>query len=170
MKLRYVVLLTSAIGACGALLLAADLYRRLKEAEAAAAVTSGPLRDDSVLTFGMYHTMGLLSLAFFFMALFLLLVSALRDKQYVVAIEGTSTTSTPPPTQPAMAPIIEPAIPVVQPTPPNSVPIEVVPIDSVPPSPPPEVPIDAKKKVLAFEIPIEKPAETDENNNIAPPP
>ncbi len=89
MKLRHMILLTSAIGACGALLLAADLYRRLKEAETAAALASVPARDDSVLTFGMYHTIGLLSLAFFFLAMFLIFLSASRDKEFVAAVDGT---------------------------------------------------------------------------------
>jgi len=86
MKLRHLILLISAIGASGALLLAADIYRRLKEAEAAS-VLGGPVREDSVLAFGMYHTMGLLSLAFIFLSLFLMLLTSVRDKRFVAEIE-----------------------------------------------------------------------------------
>ncbi|HEY3319816.1 MAG TPA: hypothetical protein VGP72_04995 [Planctomycetota bacterium] len=81
MKLRHLLLLTSAIGACGALLLAADMYRRLKDAEAAVGLPVGAAKEDfSVLGFGLPHTFGLVSLAFMFLAMLLLMISAFREK------------------------------------------------------------------------------------------
>ena len=147
MKLRHLILLISAIGASGALLLAADIYRRLKEAEAAS-VLGGPVRDDSVLAFGMYHTMGLLSLAFIFLSLFLMLLTSVREKPFVAAIETPGVTPVPDDAmQTAPAPIdalnpesaatptLETSGIVVAPEvfpPKGPVPVEVVPEDSAP--------------------------------------
>ena len=113
MKLRHVILLASAVGACGALLLAADMFRRLKEAENAlvlrstaagkdaplALLASQPPGDESVLTFLSVHTFGLLSLAFLFLAVFLLIVAALRDRSFAAAVDRAA----PPDTSPALA-------------------------------------------------------------------
>ena len=116
MKLRPLILLTSVIGACGALLLAADLYRRLKEAEAAAAIANSAVRDDSVLVFGMYHTLGLLSLAFFFLATFLIFLSGSNETERAAAARPVHSESTPIPAVPAAA---------------HDIPIEVKPIHIV---------------------------------------
>lgn len=103
MKLRHVLLVASAVGACGALLLAADTYRRLKEAESALLVKSMALGregaqasvggalaagDQPLLNFLAVHALGLLSLAFLFLALFLLLVAALRERGFAGALDG----------------------------------------------------------------------------------
>lgn len=95
MKLRHVVVITAFLGACGALLLAGDMYRRVVEAEnallrpasAAKEGVSAPVAD-SILQFGMVHALGVLALAFLFLALFLFLIAALRERVYVAALEG----------------------------------------------------------------------------------
>lgn len=87
MKMRYLLLFTTAIGACAALLLSADMYRRMQDAQSLSELNNLPLRQDSVLVFGMQHTVGLISLAFLFLALFLLLIMALRDAAVVAALE-----------------------------------------------------------------------------------
>lgn len=193
MKLRHLILLTSAIGASGALLLAADMYRRLKEAEAAN-VLGGAVRDDSVLAFGMYHTMGLLSLAFIFLALFLMLMTSVRDRQFVAAIETPgvmplphdSLNPAPAPMQTIETPVVSAvSTPVDAPAP--SVPVEVVPVDAAPisepasPAPPiaPVTPVAPVAPVEPIPTLHQPPADTSEKrvlafeppaSEIAPPP
>jgi len=132
MKLRQLILLTSALGASGALLLAADLYRRLRGAESAAALHAGPPSDDSILFFGMQHTLGLIALAFLFLALFLLLIIALRDRAFVAAIEGekqAAPVGVPPAPVELRGNEASPAAPIIEPSP---EPVEVVPVDAAP--------------------------------------
>ncbi|HYG77697.1 MAG TPA: hypothetical protein VEK08_22015 [Planctomycetota bacterium] len=184
MKLRHLILLTSALGACGALLLAADMFRRLREAEAAIALQSGPPRDDSVLFFGMSHTMGLIALAFLFLALFMLLLIAIREPNFVATIEGQQPPharidSTQLPTAPATvssAPAVEvvpdnaTAEPIAEPANVSeTTEIRAEPLETPsPPHDPPALPVSvaeavqehssnrAERPVLAFENDIEK--------------
>jgi len=101
MKLRHVLFLASAVGACGALLLAADMFRRLKEAENAlllkgvaagkeagrsALLAGSAANDESVLSFLTAHALGLVALAFLFTAILLLLVAALRERAFAAAV------------------------------------------------------------------------------------
>ena len=118
MKLRHVLLLACAAGACGALLLAWDMHRRLKDAESALLLKGldgashphgGALRgppglqsDEAALSLLAVHALGLLSLAFLFLAVFLLLLSALRERAFAFAIDGKPPPQTGPP--PALAP------------------------------------------------------------------
>jgi hypothetical protein len=113
MKLRHVLLLASAVGACSALLLAMDMFRRAKDAETAPSARSVVVErrteiprkgdavaavvqaaapalqpDGSVLTFLTVHAMALLSLAFLFLAVFLLLIAALHDRTFASALDG----------------------------------------------------------------------------------
>lgn len=128
MKLRHVLLLASAVGACSALLLAMDMFRRAKNAEAAPLRRGVPVErraevprkgdavaaavqavapalqpDASVLSFLTVHAMALLSLAFLFLAVLLLLIAALRDRTIASALDGDvpakplPLTDTPPP-------------------------------------------------------------------------
>lgn len=103
MKLRHVLLFASALGACGALLLAADMHRRLKEAENAvlleevlpgrspgAAMPGVRSADDAMRSALLTHSLGLVSLAFLFLAVFLLLISALRDRAFAAALDKES--------------------------------------------------------------------------------
>ncbi|MCY3018111.1 MAG: hypothetical protein NTW87_03645 [Planctomycetota bacterium] len=121
MRLRHVLLLACAVGACGALLLAADMYRRLKEAESAALLStvsagsqagrnvllSGSTQGDgAVLNFLAAHALGLVSLAFLFLATFLLLIAALRDRTFAAAVDGA------PPPAPGAPPAAD-AVPLV---------------------------------------------------------
>lgn len=75
MRLRHVLLLGSGVGAAGALLLAADIHRRVQEAQRELAVNATSSGSDSVIQFGDAHTLGLLALAFIFIAMFLMIVS-----------------------------------------------------------------------------------------------
>ena len=75
MRLRHVILLASGAGAIGALLLAADIHRRVQEAQRDRVLGALPTNSDSVIHFGDAHMLGLLALAFLFLALFLLIFS-----------------------------------------------------------------------------------------------
>jgi hypothetical protein len=135
MKLRHVLLLASAVGACGALLLTMDMFRRAKDAEAALLVRGGPVErrsetprkgdalaaaaqpvapalppEASVLNFLTVHAMALLSLAFLFLAVFLLLIAALRDRTFASALDcdvpaKPLPTADAPPTPPTVTPL-----------------------------------------------------------------
>jgi hypothetical protein len=78
MRLTRSMLLTSALGALGALLLAADMYRRLLGAERtvldAAAGGSSP-GVGSTLVFGMVHVLGVTGVGLLFLALCLMLIA-----------------------------------------------------------------------------------------------
>ncbi|MGD0090776.1 MAG: hypothetical protein ABSE73_12725 [Planctomycetota bacterium] len=113
MKLRHVLLLACAVGACGALLLAWDMHRRLREAERALLLKgveggshphgSGPKEpanskpDEANLRLLTVHALGLLSLAFLFLAVFLLLITALRERAFASAVDGELPPTTGPP-------------------------------------------------------------------------
>ncbi len=90
MRLRHVLLITTALGACGAVLLALDFHRRLKEAERTVSVNNMIPGPDSVLGFGMTHALGLFALALMFLALLLTLLFALRDRHFVAQLEGAA--------------------------------------------------------------------------------
>jgi hypothetical protein len=94
MRLRHVLLLASALGAIGALLLAGGMHRRLREAESVLSASAPAAKDapppvllsrpaaaaDPLLNLLTVHTIGLLSLAFLFLAIFLLLLAAQREE------------------------------------------------------------------------------------------
>ncbi|MFH0937888.1 MAG: hypothetical protein V1899_01165 [Planctomycetota bacterium] len=111
MRLRHVLLITTAIGACASLMLALDFYRRLKIAERVLYLSSQVPGADSILYFGPTYAIGLLALAFLFLALLLMLLTLLRDKSLTTQLEGLDQTT-------SMAP-----------------PPSATPITSVPPSP-----------------------------------
>jgi hypothetical protein len=133
MKLRHVLLLACALGACGALLLAWDMHRRLKDAESspqassqepaaksqepgAKSFTLALPPDSSALSMLAVHALGLLSLAFLFLAIFLLLISALRERAFAFAIDGESTARPVSPPSPTLPPEVgKDALPVVMP-------------------------------------------------------
>lgn len=99
MKTRYVLLFAALLGAFGALFLAADMYWRVRDAE-----RSVSLSAPDFVRIGMVHVLGLLSLVFLFLALFLLIVSALKDSVFAARIENQ-----PPPEPPVQAaPVVEP--------------------------------------------------------------
>jgi hypothetical protein len=93
MYLRHVLLIMSAIGAVGSLLMALDFYRRLKEAERVVFVNNISPGPDSVLHTGMGHLVGLIALGLIFLALLIVLLPALKDKALVTAIEGAQPVS-----------------------------------------------------------------------------
>jgi hypothetical protein len=66
--------------------------------------------DTSVLGFLTVHSMALLSLAFLFLAVFLLLIAALRDRTFASALDGGVPAKPPPaadapPTPPTVTPL-----------------------------------------------------------------
>jgi hypothetical protein len=75
MRLRHVILLASGAGAAGALLLAADIHRRVQEAQRDSLLNNTPISPDSVVYFGEVHMLGLLALAFLFLATVLLILA-----------------------------------------------------------------------------------------------
>ena len=75
MRLRHVILLASGAGAAGALLLAVDIHRRVQEAQRDALLNNTPISQDSVVYFGEVHMLGLLALAFLFLATVLLILA-----------------------------------------------------------------------------------------------
>jgi len=133
MKLRHVLLLACAVGASGALLLAWDMHRRLKDAESTLllkgadgaskpkvdgakgfVVSSALPPDETTLSLLTVHSLGLLSLAFLFLAIFLLLISALREHAFALAIGGEPS-GKPAPLLPAPRPEDKSTLPVVMP-------------------------------------------------------
>jgi len=84
MKLRYVLLMAATGGAFSSLLLAFNLYAHMRETERGAESLS---RADLV-RFETVHALGLLTLSFLFLALFLLLLAALRDPKFIARIEN----------------------------------------------------------------------------------
>ena len=92
MRLPQVFLFTAALGACGSLLMAVDIHFRMKDASRAGQVSNAAPAVDSILVFGNVHIIGLAALAFLFMALFLMLLSALRDREFISRLEGKPAT------------------------------------------------------------------------------
>ena len=69
MRLRSFMMTLSALGACGAMLLAADMYRRLLQAETAAIQAPLNAAAGAALVFGMAHVIAAAALAILFLAL-----------------------------------------------------------------------------------------------------
>jgi len=111
------------------------MHRRLKDAESApqlksledssrpqadaglgAALPLALPPDSSALSMLAVHALGLLSLAFLFLAIFLLLISALRERAFAFAIDGESTARPVSPPSPTLPPEVgKDALPVVMP-------------------------------------------------------
>jgi hypothetical protein len=102
MRLRACLLVATSFGAGGALLLAADLYRRLQVAENLLRLNARPVANEFPVFFGMVHVLGLVALALLFLALFLLTSSW-----------GRAPASMPPVTSPPATPQPEQALEVV---------------------------------------------------------
>ena len=86
MRLRSVIILVSSIGAAAAFLLALDIHRRMDDARHEAVVSNTLPGADSVYNFGEVHLMGLLGLAFLFLAVVLLmLVDTPKVETFVAA-------------------------------------------------------------------------------------
>lgn len=119
MRLRHVLLLASGVGAAGALLLAADIHRRVQEAQRDVAINTTTSGSDSVIQFGDAHTLGLLALAFIFIAMFLMVVSeplrqkaidaaaAAARKQEAIRAAEVIALAHPAPPEPETAPLAE---------------------------------------------------------------
>lgn len=88
MRLRHVLLITAAVGACASFLLAMDVFRRLKEAERTLFLNNLAPGPDSMLHFGMGHVTGLVAVGLLFLAMLLMLVVAMRDARFVASIEA----------------------------------------------------------------------------------
>jgi hypothetical protein len=71
MRLRTCIILASAVGAAGSLILAADMYRRLSAAEQGLGVAAA----NANLVFGMTHVLGTAAMAILFLAICLLLAN-----------------------------------------------------------------------------------------------
>lgn len=69
MRLRSFMMTLSALGACGAMLLAADMYRRLLQAETAAIQAPLNAAAGATLVFGMAHVIAAAALAILFLTL-----------------------------------------------------------------------------------------------------
>jgi len=94
MQLRYVLLIVAFSGAVSAFLLAADLYGRMQEpapvqsqADSRKAASGSAAQAPVAGNAGSGHAIGLMALGFIFVTLFLLLLSALRDPEFVRRIE-----------------------------------------------------------------------------------
>jgi hypothetical protein len=88
MRLRHVLLITAAVGACASFLLAMDVFRRLKEAERTLFLNNLTPGPDSMLHFGMGHVFGLVALGLLFLAMLLMLVVSMKDARFVASIEA----------------------------------------------------------------------------------
>ncbi len=89
MRLRHVLLLVSALGAGASLVLAANFYTQLRNAERELFERNLQPGSDTILAGGSTHLIGLVAIAVMFMALFLLLLAAIRDAKFVAKIERT---------------------------------------------------------------------------------
>lgn len=79
MRLRHLILLTTAAGGGTALFLAVDFQRRLHRAEHDFLLRQQPPGLEFFTQFGVPHAAGLWALAFVFFALFLLLLMGSRE-------------------------------------------------------------------------------------------
>lgn len=89
MRLPHVFLFATALGTCGSLLLAVDVHYRMQDASRADLISKVGPAADSFPGFGIVYFLGFVALAFLFMALFLMLLAAFRDRKFVAQLEGS---------------------------------------------------------------------------------
>lgn len=128
MRLRYVLLATTGLGALASLLLAWDFYQRLKDAERFLLLNRQSPGPDSILNFGPAYALGLFALAFLFLSILLMLVNTTRDKEWVARLEQQK-----PPTSESIIAVPQPEPKAIPPQP------EPAPITTVGPPPTPLV-------------------------------
>jgi hypothetical protein len=163
MRLRTVLLFTSAAGAIGALLLAFDIHHRFQFAQRESIVSGVTPGTDSIQFFGEAYMLGLVSLAFLFTGIFLMIVSnsekALRPERKTkpaVPAAAAIPVAPAPQTAPATpAPAAVAPVAVAQasaPVPPEPAPAatevaiaEVAPAAAAPVSDPPPSPPESQK-------------------------
>jgi hypothetical protein len=90
MRLRSCILLASSTGAGGALLLAADMYRRIQVAETASLVAGRAGAGEFSTFFGMVQVLGLIALAFLFLTIFLLTAFQARSETPPPVVAGVA--------------------------------------------------------------------------------
>ena len=111
MRLRHVLLLGSGAGAMGALLLAADIHRRVQEAQRDSVLGTVVTGADSVIHFGDAHTLGLLALAFLFIAMFLMVISEPLRKSAPETLPAAAAIPAPVPVPVSVATLVSNSVP-----------------------------------------------------------